>query len=288
MNKYDRIKKETDEKYDKSNSKKFALLQMKLLYKALLNKEKININSDLSLYMLLNLSKLNDKTVKWFKKNYIEKYNKDVFFLHYIFALNYLTCNEISKEDNNFILTDLETCMKSFVLSGLIKDIEIINKEHDNSNATEEAKKTATCINDSVINNSFRLTLLNGKQIDVSRLFDSQSNAKSANGFCYAYTEVMLNKLLTEGTAYVGYFKDLYGIDCLHTYAVYNGIAYDPGQNIIMNNDDYIRIRNFEVLFKLNKKDLFEQIEYYENNDVDFKSSYVNNIHKLAMIKKLK
>ncbi len=262
MNKYEQYYKRTEGKNNKKEARGLVLPYIKLDRKLISKGININKNIDSIGYCLLNLIKFDDDFIEWFKKSIIEKYDKTFIYFMYMEALNYVTC-PIKNDEIEYCPIDLDTCMKSFVKSGLVKNVEFLVKN---------------------LLDKFEITMPNNEKIVFSRATNSQKDAQNASGYCHAYSEALMQEdILHNTSACCGCYKDMLGYEHYHTFVVSGDIVYDFSNNIKMLFSDYIKIFNFKILLQEEKYILFSKIKYLSETDPDFDKSTKNNILKVTM-----
>lgn len=224
------------------------------------NKNNIKLQANALEYSLFNLCNMDSSFINWFKQNIINTHNKTYIYLKYIYLLNYLSCP--NKENSEFNrIYDLDSLKKSFLITGLIKDIE---------------EKNGT----------YKLTFPNNASFKFCRLTDSQEATSQANGYCHQVSEdLSITKELEGGSFCTGKYKDYFEQEHYHTFLVKSNLALDASHNIVANFEDYINLLNFEIILFQDIKKSEEEINYLDASDKKFKKSDMVPILKLAISK---
>ncbi len=188
-------------------------------------------------YILINLYKLDKKSINFFKKYIIKKIN--INFIYKIYILN--LCEKLSIRDFNSI----STIFNSFKMTGLIKDASIIN---NNKNYYIKL----------ILNNEDKITFTNMQKKDINLI-----------GKCHKLTldkaKLDIKNNIESFIATVRENNELYG-KYYHSFRILDGVIYDLAHNIIINYSDYIKLINPEIILKEKSSEVINNLKDLKHN----------------------
>lgn len=261
MNKYDKQFYEIEKK--QSILYKYKKLKTNInLYKSLVSTGNIALikkgSSKIAFYILF-LAALDDDLQEKIIANIMNFDNKTDLIMFFMASLTRaLTYNE-NIENINMI-------MNSFKKTQLIKNIRL---EYD----------------------VFYLTMLDGKEISFSKVWDNASDMDKASKECHNFSYYILETTAKDRNDIYSVTileKDIYNKDRYHTFLLSDGCIVDYARNICMEYDDYKKIHKFKTLQSIPSNQLFKNIEAKEKRDKEFENSNICKILKCAMDKQMK
>lgn len=209
-------------------------------------------------YSFFELDNRPIKFVEWMKTNILPKLNKRALISLFIQNLT-----------NNLVVENLEAInqlMKSFKLTGLIRDIKLVK-------------------------NIFYITLLNGKTVRFTKRLDDLEQIKQYSCNCHNVSYQYFNRMFLDDmeTYCVTIMeKGVYNKDRYHTFLLHDGIVHDLSRNFVMKYDDYKELFNFKIINFVNGRQMLKNIENLKNRNLEFKQSDMCDVLKYAIHKQLK
>lgn len=259
-NKYDKKFYDMEKKID-FNSKYVELKAMINLYNALKKTGNLNLIQIYSLNFepyILTLSTFSNDFQEMIIKNVISLFNKEYLIMFFIRSLTV----ELTLGNPDLI----DTYMKSFVATKLIKDIKLNKKVYE-------------------------ITLLDGKTIKFTKILENKKQIEETVGQCH---NVCYHLIKTQAKDRDDVYsvtileKDFCNRERYHTFLLIDGYIRDFSRNILMKFEDYKKIHNFKVLLCISSKQLLKNIEIKEIKSEEFKESKKCDILKYAIDKQLK
>ena len=258
-NKYDKKFYDMEKKIDFNSA--YLLLKATInLYKILKNTGNLNLieKYPLKSAYILNLSTLSKEMQEMIIKNVISLFNKQYLFMFFIMSLT----NEFTLGNMNLV----EIYMKSFVATGLIKDIKL-NKE------------------------VYVITLLDGKKIKFKNILENKKQIDDCSGQCHGFSYYLLKTQAKDRDDIYSVTileKDIFNRERYHTFLLVNDYVRDFSRNILMKFEDYKKIHDFKVLLCISSKQLLKNLEIKERKNAEFKESTKCDILKYAIDKQMK
>ena len=210
-------------------------------------------------YWFFFYSTLNEETKRIINNNIFKKLGKTDLILTYLIGIN----EAVTQNDEK-----LKIYMESFIQSGLIKDLTY-----------NEKKKV------------FILTTNNNEKIKFSNIHKNKEDLNFTYGNCHHITNDIL---LHDDTSLKGVYavtvtlNNYFNKPFYHSFIVKGKYVVDFAHNIIITFDDYKKLYNPTVIYKVSKNDLKSIIEKYNKTDIDFKNDTGSNLLKCAMHKQMK
>ena len=207
--------------------------------------------------VICNFSIYKDEVQQWFKENIMNNLNKENIILSFMQYLN----NELVNNNAN----NIKELMKSFISTGLIKNIEFIN-------------------------NMFVITTLNAKKIKFGKLLKTKEEidifAGKCHGICYEFIKRNEN-ISSEMQSVTILEKNLYGYTRYHSFLVWNNTVYDFARNILISYENYKDLFNNEIINCIRGDELLKVIKQLETADKEFKANNGYRVLKLALHKQI-
>ena len=257
--KYDKFFYQNEEKKITKENVKIRLLKLKYCL-SVLNKSGLKdfkLANDMSINcMVRTLSTVNGYWQEWIKKNVINIINPQILLLIYISCLNYFLTTQQYNE--------IESVMKSFKISGLIKDIKFDRNK-----------------------GIFHLLTLNGESIKFTKQFTNENDILKYNKYCHAATEALC---ITQDNVYAVtvMMKSYFDRDYYHSFIVKDGIVHDFAQNIVMSFKSYQKLFGCQIIMSMDGKQLLRNIERLKGRDNEYKENKMYDVLKYAMYKQMK
>lgn len=262
MNKYDKHFYQNEKKYNNKSELKCTLLELKYFLKVIsetgLKNAKYVAGSDIATIAAI-LSRLDEDLQKYVIDNILSKVCKETLLIIYVNMLtNYLTSKKYEQ---------IDVVMKSFKLSGLIKDIELGEKKA-----------------------AFQIQTLDDKLIQFNNALDTEEDIKFNYRNCHAATELALKQLSKENEIYGAtlVMNNVFNTPYYHSVIVYNGTVNDFAKNIVMDFEDYKYLFGGKVIMMVEGKQLLRNIERLKERDVEFKNNKKCDVLNYAMHKQMK
>lgn len=207
-------------------------------------------------WQILNMSLMEEKHRKWFIKHILNNLNKKE--LIYMFMQN--LCDELIFNDDEF----RRTIMSSFLLTNLIKDIELKN-------------------------NIYKLTMNNNEIIHFTKLLNTKEDIKKYANRCHeiSYNYFKNNANSKNECSVTVLEKGLYKNTRYHTFIVKNNYVYDYARNLIMKYDDYNRLFKPEIISYIDGKEMIQKIDKLDKENTEFTKSKKIKVLKYAIHTKI-
>lgn len=261
-NKYDDFFFKTEKKYVLIRNLKLLNIANKIIIESFLkSKKRYNTSKWHALFdrWMFGYSTFDEKTKKIIDDNIFKKLNPVNLINIFMLCLT----DSITHQDEY-----LNIYINSFIQSGLIK------------NLTYNKNK-----------NFFTLTTNNDEIIKFSNLIEDINQLKNNRGSCHSLVKFLLiddnpNNL-----------ENLYGVTIIttnffnkpqyHSFVVKDNYVYDFAHNINISFDDYKKLYNPKIIYKVTKNDLIKSIRHYNETDPDFSNSKGPDFLKCAMHKQM-
>lgn len=219
-------------------------------------------------YFTFNLSSLDNSTKNSVMKM-INKYNTSFLYLFYIKTIAFMKAEIKSKNKVIYDYYDLDTVEKSFIESGLAKEIK--QKENDES--------------------VFEVVLPNDETVIIGLIFKNQNILEDIMENCHSFCNYMLDYELYKNNDDVmictGIMKYMFDHDMYHTIIVEDGIARDFTNNIQMPLEDYINLFDFKIVNLQDKISYKAMVNRLNKEDVKFKDSHLHEPLRVAIHKQM-